>query len=212
MPIALAPFSKGAITQEKIVYIPKHFEVTDKEEIFAFIEANAFGQLISNVGGRLFSTHLPFLLSEDKSKIIGHLAMPNPQHAEIDGQEVLITLEGPHDYISPTWYCGAGVPTWNYQAAHIYGQCKVFRDAKELQDIVNILTTKYEAAFEKPWQPEYKTSMPGAIVGVEVTINEIQCKYKLSQNRSAQDRSQVVEQLKSLGSNRLAEVMERNEL
>ncbi len=194
------------------MYIPKHFEVTDKEEIFAFVEANAFGQLISNVNGRLFSTHLPFLLSEDRSKIIGHLALQNPQHAEIDGQEVLITLEGAHDYISPTWYSSPGVPTWNYQAVHIYGECKVFRDIKELQDIVNALTNKYEAAFEKPWQPEYNPSMLGAIVGVEVTINEIQCKYKLGQNRSSQDRSQVIKQLKSVGSNSLAKAMERNEL
>ena len=193
------------------MYIPKHFEVTDKEEIFAFIEANAFGQLISNVGGRLFSTHLPFLLSEDKSKIIGHLAMPNPQHAEIDGQEVLITLEGAHDYISPAWYSGAGVPTWNYQAIHIYGQCTVFRSEEKLQNIVNALTTKYEAAFHKPWQPEYKHSLLHAIVGVEVEINEVQCKYKLSQNRSSQDRSKVVEQLKVVGSIKLAEAMERNE-
>ena len=194
------------------MYIPKYFEVKDKDEVFAFIEANAFGQLISTVKGRIFSTHLPFLLSEDKSKIIGHLALPNPQHAEIDGQEVLITLEGAHDYISPAWYSSTGVPTWNYQTVHIYGQCTVFRSEEKLQNIVNALTTKYEAAFKKPWQPEYKHSLLNAIVGVEVSINEVQCKYKLSQNRSAQDRSQVIEQLKAVGSNKLAEVMERNEL
>jgi transcriptional regulator len=194
------------------VYIPKHFKVTDKDEIFAFIEANAFGQLISNVNGRLFSTHLPFLLTEDKTKVIGHLAIPNPQHAEINGQEVLITLEGAHGYISPSWYSSEGVPTWNYQAVHIYGQCAVFRSEEELQTIVNELTAKYEAAFKKPWKPEYKHSMLKAIVGVEVTINEVQCKYKLSQNRSDQDKSQVVAQLKAVGSNKLAEVMERNEL
>ena len=194
------------------MYIPKHFEVADKDEIFAFIEANSFGQLISNVDGKLFSTHLPFLLSEDRSKIIGHLALQNPQHAKINGQEVLITLEGAHDYISPAWYSSPGVPTWNYQAVHIYGKCSVFRSAEELQEIVDTLTAKYEAAFEKPWQPEYKPSMLGAIVGVEVLVSEVQCKYKLSQNRSIQDRSQVIEQLKVVGSGRLAEAMERNEL
>ena len=54
--------------------------------------------------------------------------------------------------------------------------------------------------------------MLGAIVGVEVIINEVQCKYKLSQNRSTKDRLQVIEQLKAVGSNKLAEAMERNEL
>ena len=103
------------------MYIPKHFEVTDEDEIFAFIEENAFGQLISHVKGRLFSTHLPFLLSENRKKIVGHLAGKNPQQSELEGQEVLVSLEGPHDYISPAWYSSPGVPTWNYQAVHVYG-------------------------------------------------------------------------------------------
>ncbi len=194
------------------MYIPKHFEITDKDEIFAFVEANAFGQLISNANGRPFSTHLPFLLSEDRSKIVGHLALQNPQHTDLDGQEVLITLEGAHDYISPSWYSSPGVPTWNYQAVHIYGKCTVFREVKDLQNLVTALANKYEAVFEKQWKPEYEPSMLGAIVGVEVTINEIQCKYKLSQNRPLNDRLQVIKQLRSVSSHGLAEAMERNEL
>lgn len=71
------------------MYIPKPFEITDEEEIFAFVEDNAFGQLISTVNGRLFSTHLPFLLSKDKTKMIGHLALPNPQHTEINRVSVI---------------------------------------------------------------------------------------------------------------------------
>jgi transcriptional regulator len=194
------------------VYIPKPFEITDNDEIFAFVEANAFGQLISNVNSRLFSTHLPFILSEDRSRLVGHLAFSNPQHIEIDGQEVLITLEGAHGYISPTWYSSPSVPTWNYQAVHIYGQCKVIRNNEALQKIVNTLACKYESAFKEPWQPDYKASLLGAIVGVEVVINELQCKYKLSQNRSSEDRSQVIEQLKALGSKQLAKAMELNDL
>jgi transcriptional regulator len=192
------------------VYIPKHFEVTDENEVFAFIEANAFGQLISHVEGRLFSTHMPFLVADDRTRLIGHLAVQNPQHAELDGQDVLITLEGPHDYISPAWYSSPGVPTWNYQAVHIYGQCKVFRDTNELKEVVDALTSKYEAGFETPWLPEYKPAMLNAIAGVEISIRDIQCKYKLSQNRSAQDQEQVVEQLREHGAVKLAEAMEGN--
>jgi len=194
------------------VYIPKHFEVNDKEEIYAFFEANAFGQLISNVGGKPFSTHMPFLLSEDKTKIFGHLALQNQQHSELEGQEVLVTLQGVHDYISPSWYSAPGVPTWNYQSVHIYGHGEVFTEPEKLKFVVDTLTQKYESAFAKPWQPEYRATMLQAIVGVEITIREIQCKYKLSQNRSDQDRLQVVTRLKDLGSNKLAEAMVRNEL
>lgn len=49
------------------MYIPRHFAVSDRDEMFAFIEANAFGQLISSVAGRPFSTHMPFLLSADRT-------------------------------------------------------------------------------------------------------------------------------------------------
>ena len=191
------------------MYIPKHFEVTDRDVLCAFINENAFGQLVSTVGGRLFSTHMPFLLSDDSTRLIGHVARLNPQHTELDGQEVLITLQGPHDYISPSWYASAGVPTWNYQAVQVYGRGRVFDDTDALRSVVAALTEKYEAAFERPWQPDYKAAMLSAIVGVEVTISEIQGKFKLSQNRPAQDQRQVVTQLKAQGADALAAAMER---
>ena len=126
------------------MYIPRHFAVSDRDEMFAFIEANAFGQLISSVAGRPFSTHMPFLLSADRTSCIGHLAKQNPQHAEIGGQQVLISLQGPHDYVSPSWYRSPGVPTWNYQAVHIYGRCRVFTDREKLKSLVDALTARYE--------------------------------------------------------------------
>ena len=141
----------------------------------------------------------------------GHLALQNPQYAELEGQEVLISIEGPHDYISPSWYNSPGVPTWNYQAVHIYGHCTVSKSSEDIEEIVNALTAKFEAAFETPWEPEYKSTMLNAIVGIEVSIDEIQCKYKLSQNRSAEDKAQVIRQLRVVGSDKLAEAMARNE-
>lgn len=65
------------------MYTPKYFQVSDREEAYAFIETNGFGQLISKVDGRLFSTHMPFLLSDDKTRLYGHLAKNNPQHMSL---------------------------------------------------------------------------------------------------------------------------------
>jgi transcriptional regulator len=192
------------------MYIPKHFEVTDNNEVFAFVEANGFGQLVSNSGGRLFATHIPFALSEDKTKLVGHLAKQNPQIEDIEGQEVLVTLQGPHDYISPSWYASPGVPTWNYQAVHIYGRCKCFSEPEVLRELVESLTGMYESQFAAPWQPQYRPSMLGAIVGIEISVSDIQCKYKLSQNRSQQDQQQVIAQLEANGSHQLAEAMRLN--
>lgn len=192
------------------MYIPKHFDVTDNEEIFSFVEENAFGQLISQVDGRLFSSHIPFLISKDRATIFAHLAKPNPQLIDIEKQEVMLTFEGPHDYISPSWYTGSGVPTWNYQTAHIYGRCTVFNDADRLKELVDSLTHKYESGFETPWQPEYNSAMLGAIAGIEIQISDVQCKYKLSQNRSENDRKLVIQNLTRLGSITLAKAMERD--
>lgn len=194
------------------MFTPKTFTVTDEEEIHSFIEANAFGQIISSKDGRLLSSHIPFLVSEDKRKLIGHLAKVNPQTQDIEDHEVLITLQGAHDYISPSWYEAPGVPTWNYQAVHIYGKCQTFTDLDALKEVVDSLTAKYESKFENPWQPNYKAAMLGAIVGFEVEITDIQAQYKLSQNRSDQDRKQVIDALEKSGSTALAKAMNREEI
>lgn len=189
------------------MYIPNHFEIRDRDEIMAFIETHAFGQIISTHKGKLYSTHLPFLLSDDKTTLFSHMAKINPQHQDIESQQVMVVLEGPHDYISPGWYSAPGVPTWNYQAVHIYGHCKVSTDSKKIVSIVETLTKKYEANMEMPWEAEYPASMLGAIVAIDISIDELQCKYKLSQNRSDADRNQVIAQLEASGSNQLAAAM-----
>ncbi len=193
------------------MYTPKYFQVTDEVEIFSFIEKNAFGQLIATVGNRMSATHLPFLVSEDRSRLFAHLAIQNPQASELEGREVLVTFAGPHDYISPTWYTSPGVPTWNYQAVHVYGNVTILNDSSEKRWVVDELSKKYESFNAEPWVPDYKDTMLGAIVAFEINITETQCTYKLSQNKSAQDRAQVIDKLKGIGSTALAEAMERNE-
>lgn len=191
------------------MYIPKHFNVTDKEEILAFIKANAFGQLISLVEGKLFSSHLPFHLENDDQSLICHVAKNNIQWKNIEEQEVLVTFQGPHDYVSPSWYSSPGVPTWNYQSVHVYGKPKIISDKEKLSHILNELTKTYESSFEKPWNPEYKESMLNAIIGIEIKITDIQCKYKLSQNRSEEDRTQVIEEHNKRGSTQLSQATKR---
>lgn len=191
------------------MFVPDKFAVTDSDEIFAFVAANAFGQLVSQHEGRPLVSHLPFLVSEDRRTLRCHVARPNPQWRQIENQQVLATFLGPHDYISPSWYRGAGVPTWNYQAVHVYGRCRVFDDAAELAALVEALSGVYEGRFESPWQPRYPDSMLRAIVGIELAIDEIQGKYKLSQNRPAEDHAPVIDRLDELGSDALVAAMRR---
>ena len=194
------------------MYVPDHFKISDQEEIFSFLQANAFGQLISLQDKRLTSSHLPFLIADDRKRLLCHLARQNPQWQTLEGQQVLVTFQGAHDYISPSWYQNPGVPTWNYQAMHVYGNCRVFDAADELATVVEALTDRYESSFEAPWEPQYRESMLKAIIGVEIDIDEIQCKYKLSQNRPAEDQQGVIEKLDELGSEPLLQAMRKTQL
>jgi len=119
----------------------------------------------------------------------------------------LVTFQGPHEYISPTWYNSPGVPTWNYQTVHVYGKPELVTEKEKLRSIVNELTRVHESSLKEPWEPEYKDSLLNIIVGIEIKITDIQCKYKLSQNRSDRDRMQVAKELKNRGSVQLSSVM-----
>ena len=191
------------------MYVPDHFSVSDHDELFTLIEAHAFGQLVSIHDGRPFVTHLPFLVARDRSAVLCHLARQNPQWQTFGEQQVLATFQGPHDYVSPSWYQNPGVPTWNYQAVHLYGRCRVFEDEAGLAELVETLTERYESGFDQPWQPSYRPAMLKAIVGVEIHIEEIQGKYKLSQNRPAADQPGVVENLEHRGATDLAAAMRK---
>lgn len=124
---------------------------------------------------------------------------------------MLVTFQGAHDYVSPSWYESPGVPTWNYQTVHVYGKPKLITETEALSSIINKLTRIHESSFDQPWQPNYKGSMLNAIVGIEINITEIQCKYKLSQNRPESDQAQVAEQLRKRGSIRLSQAILKNE-
>lgn len=193
------------------MYVPEQFSISDREEIFSFIDANAFGQLISIDAQRPLASHLPFLIAKDRRTVLCHLARQNPQWRQLGEQQVLVTFLGPHDYVSPSWYRNPGVPTWNYQAVHIYGHCRVFEEAAELAGLVETLTERYESRFDDPWQPNYRAAMLKAIVGVEITIDELQAKYKLSQNRPAEDRAGVIDRLDELGAGALVTAMRKSD-
>ena len=189
------------------MFIPQHFSVSDENEKLEFIRMHSFGQLTSHVDGQIFASHLPLLLSDDGKKLLGHLARANPQWSQLEDQQVLVVFQGPHSYVSPSWYSQPGVPTWNYQAVHVYGHVQCLHDSERLRQIVEELTRINESGFDSPWQTNYDIRQLQGIVGLEIEIEQIQCKYKLSQNRQQQERTDVADQLENLGEPSLAAAM-----
>jgi len=119
------------------MYLPRHYAVTDRQQLHDFIKANGFGIMFSGYGPEPVASHLPFILDEDAGEqgtLLAHMAGANRQWRHADGQTVLTVFQGPHTYVSPTWYQDPEtVPTWNYVAVHVYGTLKVVKDEQQFQ-------------------------------------------------------------------------------
>src|SRR5579871_5873948 len=117
---ATIPTSTGARQEARSrMYIPKAFEVTDRAALHDFIEGNSFATIVTSVEGAPFATRLPFILDRGagaSGTLIGHVARANPHWRSFDGRaQALAMFDGPHAYISPSWYVTSpAVPTWNY--------------------------------------------------------------------------------------------------
>lgn len=201
------------------MYIPKHYKVTDFDEISEFIQNNSFGTIVTTKQGKPIATHLPLELhkQEDDYYITGHFAYANPQWRTIedDNEDVLIMYQGPHAYISSSWYKSENVPTWNYQSVHIYGTARIMSE-EELQEDLKLLLQKYEQHRKNPalWEnlsSQTKKQIKG-IVGFKIKVQEIQAANKLSQNRNDEDYHNIVNKLfeeAHLNSQQMAQLMDR---
>ena len=171
------------------MYLTDAFEEQDLDKIIPVFIEYPFATVVSVYQQRPFISQLPLSYDRQEHCFYGHLARANPHFQCLSEQsKVLVLFQGPQAYVSPAWYDSPGVPTWNYQSVHIYGKPHLIAELEQLSSIVNELTGIYESALEKPWKPEYKSSMLNAIIGIEIIITDVQCKYKLSQNRSKNDR------------------------
>jgi transcriptional regulator len=182
------------------MYLPEHFREDDEETLGALVDRYPFGALVTSRDGVPVANHVPFIYDRKTRTLLAHVARANPQWRDLSGtSQVLVIFQGPHAYISPTWYVEPGVPTWNYAAVHVYGSVTTLHGPARVADIVERLTARFERSQQRPWQPTYDESLLHAIVGLEIKITRVEGKLKLSQNRSAQDRAAVIARLEASG-------------
>jgi transcriptional regulator len=185
-----------------MVYLPPHFTETREAVLLEHIERHDFGLLVTQGAsgpGGLIASQMPFLVERRDGKLylLGHLARPNPQAADIENGEALAIFTGPHAYISPSWYAtGPAVPTWNYATVHAYGVARLMADKDWLSQFLRRLSERHEAREALPWrmqdQPEaFLNGMLNGIVGFEIAVTRLDGKFKLSQNRPAADRPRI---------------------
>ncbi|MCG7855496.1 FMN-binding negative transcriptional regulator [Flavihumibacter sediminis] len=177
----------------------------------------SFATIVSMQDSMPVATHLPFVIEEREDKIIlvAHFARANEQWKAMEQQTALIIFAEPHAYISPTHYeTELNVPTWNYVAVHAYGKVEIIADKQKTIEVLEKTIRNYEAGYEQQWNqlPEkYKDGMVKGIVAFEVTVTDLQAKYKLSQNRTEIERKSIIESLKNSKSaveHKVGELME----
>ncbi|HEU5318917.1 MAG TPA: FMN-binding negative transcriptional regulator [Chloroflexota bacterium] len=203
------------------MYIPAHFEETRREVLHDLIRRHSFGTLVSQTANGLFATHLPLLLDAERGEhgvLRGHMARANPHwrsFVEEDAGESLAIFNGPHAYVSPSWYeTERAVPTWNYAVVHAHGRPLVVEDDAEIRRLLDATVDEFEQGFERPWSTarlpqEYVNGMVAGIVAFELPISRLEGKLKLSQNRPAVDRERVMAALRAQGSQDSTGVAER---
>src|SRR5882672_7202030 len=177
------------------MYVPEAFATNDPAAIAALIDAYGFATLVTAGDDGIVATHVPVLYAPSRGKngvLEAHISRSNPHGRTLDGASVLAIFTGPHAYISPSWYENhPSVPTWNYAAVHVYGRARLINDATQLRDMVGHLVDRYEAGRPAPWSmaglaERYVSGMLNAIVGIEIDIERIEAKHKLSQNRKVE--------------------------
>lgn len=199
------------------MYIPDLYKNENPEEIRSFLKNNSFGILVNQTEGKLWGTHIPLELEtnlEGKEVLFGHISKENPQgNSFANHNEVLAIFNGPHSYISSSWYDHENVPTWNYIAVHIYGKIRIIA-GEEMMLAMKKLVDKYEAASKNPVKienlsPETMRQIKG-ITAFEIEITEIQAVKKLSQNRDDYNHNAILSELEkqnSYNANTIAQAM-----
>jgi transcriptional regulator len=187
------------------MYLPPHFREDRIEVLHALIRAHPLGLLVTAGPGGLTANPLPFLVEPaagERGTLKAHLARANPQWRDLaQDAECLIVFQGPHSYISPSYYAtkrdtGKVVPTWNYATVHAWGRARVIEDAVWLREQIGALTASRESSRSPPWAvedapAEFVAAQIRGIVGLEVPIVRIEGKWKVSQNRPEADRAGV---------------------
>ena len=190
------------------MYIPSSFRINDPAVLQAFIQRYSFATLVT-ADPEPFITHLPLLLDADRGPhgtLVGHVARPNP-HWQMDHARLtsVAIFHGPHAYISPSWYRSdsPAVPTWNYSTVHARGKLKLIEETDQKAAILERLVKAYESPQPSPWQnqlpPAVQEKMVAGIIAFEMPIEQLDGKFKLSQNRAAVDQVGAIQGLETAG-------------
>lgn len=190
------------------MYTPPAYAESDIGALHAFMRTHSFATLVTVGAAGANATHLPFLLREDGvcGTLVTHLARANPQWRDLqDGAQALVLFQGPHAFISPSWYVNRQTfPTWNYTAVHARGTPCLIDAPEAIRAVLAETVARYDTPLGGEWRfPEMPESLTAprltAIAALEIPIAGLEGKMKLNQDKSVADRLNVIRELERLG-------------
>lgn len=196
----------------------KHYITTDEAEVKRLIRNNPWGTFVTNTSTGIVASHYPVLLEEDGENlsIVSHVGRPDDRNLELGEREMMLIIQGPHGYVSPSWYDPDDIiPTWNHVTAHLYGVPELLSPAENYEVLTRLVDT-FEAPMPAPQsistQEEFTRRVAQGTVGLRLRITHFEARLKLSQNKSTEVRSRIVRSLRADGpyaQPALADEMER---
>ncbi|MCG2419240.1 FMN-binding negative transcriptional regulator [Aequorivita sp. F47161] len=173
------------------MYPPPHHQSHDIEKMISVIKNFPLGALITAKDGKPFITHIPFIYNENSKRLVAHVDRSNPQMETLkDGATVTAVFNGPDTYISPSIYTTPQLPTYNYIIVHVTGKLKLIRNAevakKTLVDMTDFLEGKNQK-FSLKMNDSRMEKLIDYIQAFEIEITNWEGKFKLSQDKNAQD-------------------------
>jgi transcriptional regulator len=188
------------------MYLPKHFAETDVSVMHELMRVHPLATLVTQGPDGLDANHIPLHLDASagpNGTLRGHIARANPLAANPTvNRKILAIFKGPDCYISPSGYAtkaehGKVVPTWNYAAVHAHGELRLIDDRDWLLTQLDALTAEHEAGLPQPWSiddapADYIGKMLGAVVGIEIPIDRLVGKWKVSQNQPPANQASLI--------------------
>ncbi|GAA1961633.1 FMN-binding negative transcriptional regulator [Agromyces allii] len=175
--------------------------MTDPDEVKRLIRGNAWATFVSPASTGLVASHYPAILDEeaDGITIISHFGRPDEIAHELGQHEILVIVQGPHDYVSPSWYApGDVIPTWNHVTAHLYGTPEILGD-DENYEMLGRLTDHFEqhhAGGRSLADDEEGTRrVAKGTVGLRMSVDRFDARAKLSQNKAPDVAANVIAHL-----------------
>lgn len=181
------------------MYQPKHFNESNIEIIQNIINKFDFATLIISESDNIEISHIPMFLDHNNNNCIyGHIALANPMVKIINEQSITAKaiFSGNHGYISNSYYTNPNdnVPTWNYVAIHIAGKISLITNKDEIASLLDRQFAKYETN-KINWDNPKISKLLNGIYGIKIDIQKIDAKFKLSQNKSEEEQTSIINHL-----------------